>query len=169
VSGGEDYDMINGADAGMLDEEAERRAFQEAVMAWRTGGETTEKGGKTISLTGLVKAEGGEGTDDGMWSNPFGDNVDSEVGLGLYDEKEIIVSARGVRSEEPVRTHKHNEGRQSGGRNLGEGSIDEEKEQAVGISSSSSTRSLYYPCETKQRSHFLYYVFYVSILSSKAY
>lgn len=130
VSGADEYDMVNGADSGMLDEEAERRAFQEAVMAWRTGGGTTEKGGHTLSLTSYGKSNDAGSSDNGMWSNPFGENVDSEVGMGLYDDKEIIVSARGVSSDVPSKAYRHNEGAQSG-KSLADGSLDEEREQAV--------------------------------------
>jgi hypothetical protein len=73
VTGGEL--PINGADPGHLDEEAERRAFQEAVMEWRKGGATTEKGIKTLSIRGGSSGDG----DDGMWNNPFANPAPSDL------------------------------------------------------------------------------------------
>jgi hypothetical protein len=82
VSGGEL--PINGADAGNLDEEAERRAFQAAVMEWRNGGATTEKGIKTMSIRG---GSSGTGTgNDGMWNNPFADPSPSDQKMASGDE-----------------------------------------------------------------------------------
>ena len=139
VSGNEgDYDMVNGADGGMLDEEAERKAFQEAVMAWRSGGETTEKGGKSLSLTGYGQTEEGSG-DNGMWSNPFGGGggemqaVSSEVGLGVGEGDVVLVSARGQRPSDDGQIGRGGKGSGHGGKKLGDGVLDEEREQAVSV------------------------------------
>ena len=53
--------MVNPGD-GALDEEAERRAFQEAVMEWRRG----------------AAEEEAKGTDDGLWHNPWGGGSESK-------------------------------------------------------------------------------------------
>ena len=46
---GSQSSSINAADADIYDEEAERRAFQEAVSAWRKGGQTeTQKSKATV-------------------------------------------------------------------------------------------------------------------------
>lgn len=127
MNGGEEYDMVNGADAGdMLDEEAEQRAFQEAVMAWRRGTENTEKGIKTLSITSGAASMGG--VESSMWSNPFADVEDSEVGMGGGEDCEVLVSARGRISDDDKGPMS---GRQAGGRSLAEGDLDEAKEQAV--------------------------------------
>ncbi len=132
MSGGDPYSLINGADGGRpgdLDEEAERRAFQEAVMEWRRGGKTTEKGGKMMTISGYGGNEQNttESEGQGMWTNPFArpDSRSSGVGVGESDnESFLLLSARSERESEPRR----NDSRQ---KSLLEGTIDEEKEQAV--------------------------------------
>ena len=112
--------MVNGADTtmGVLDEEAERRAFQEAVMAWRQGTCANEKGGKSI----LVNSEG---NDSEQWTNPFGDakksNVTTGAGMDKNPEEMVIVSARSNRSEQD----RSSENVQT----LADGALDEEKER----------------------------------------
>lgn len=113
--------IVNGADSGgMLDEEAERRAFQEAVMQWRQGTSATEKGGKSL----LVNADSG---DNGQWSNPFGgdstakSSATSAAGMdNNHPDDMVIVSARG-----------HNESYETNprGASLANGMLDEEKER----------------------------------------
>lgn len=164
VTGGEI--PINGADAGNFDEEAERRAFQEAVMEWRRGGATTEKGIKTLSVRKSSENRDSDFTveDDGMWNNPFApnsatnndildeeaerqafqaavmewrrggsgaeknsrestsrlDSRSSAAGGGDEDEESYIISS--ARGERNLR---------STGKSLADGTLDEEKEQAV--------------------------------------
>jgi hypothetical protein len=109
--------MVNGADSSaLLDEEAERRAFQDAVMEWRRNGQSNEKG-KVVSISSSGQSD--------MWCNPFSGGVSTGVGVGVDGEESGLLSAR---SERNVISR----GRPPTGRNLAEGTIDEEKEQAVG-------------------------------------
>lgn len=115
--------MVNGADSQMmLDEEAERKAFQEAVMEWRRGTSTTEKGGKSMSIS----AYGDANTDPTMWSDPFASDSSQRVpslttdATGMEEGRGgggVIVSAR-------------SQGGAGGKGSLAEGTLDEEKEQA---------------------------------------
>jgi len=113
--------MVNGADSGgMLDEEAERRAFQEAVMQWRQGTSATEKGGKSL----LVNGDSG---DNGQWSNPFGggssekSSATAAAGMdNIQQDDMVIVSARSH--------HELNDGNTRGS-SLANGILDEEKER----------------------------------------
>lgn len=129
VSGEEDgansSHLVNGADSGgMLDEEAERRAFQEAVMQWRQGTNATEKGGKSL----LVNTDNGDG---GQWSNPFGggggggterSSATAAAGGGMDDNSDdmVIVSAR---------SHYESDEGKGRGSCLADGQLDEEKER----------------------------------------
>lgn len=98
-------------------------------MEWRRSGKTTEKGIKTISVSGSSK-ENNNNEDDGMWTNPFSirpqssrssgigfgnDNDPDNEGYTVLSARSEITSSRGGR------------------RNLAEGTLDEEKEQAVRI------------------------------------
>ena len=51
---GSQSSSINAADADIYDEEAERRAFQEAVSAWRKGGQTETQKSKAAVPSGNV-------------------------------------------------------------------------------------------------------------------
>ncbi len=51
---GNQSSSINAADSDIYDEEAERRAFQEAVGAWRKGGQTESQKSKVAVPTGNV-------------------------------------------------------------------------------------------------------------------
>jgi hypothetical protein len=115
---------INGAD---LDEEAERRAFQEAVMDWRRGGSTNERGIKTLSISG--RDTGGVGEGEGMWNNPFapsasnhqtlsGDVLDEEAERRAFQE--AVMEWRRGSSD----LGKANHGRSRGG--LGDSDDDDE-------------------------------------------
>ena len=61
--------FVNPADIPM-DEEAERRAFAEAVMEWRNMGKTTADGVTTKN-------------DSGMWSNPIAESSASVGAAGV--------------------------------------------------------------------------------------
>lgn len=132
-----DHNMGNNS-ADLYDEEAERRAFQEAVMEWRRSGKTTEKGGKIMTVSGSGgnnKQEQNNDEDDGMWKNPFSlrpqSSRSSGVGIGDSnrnsnnndDESYTILSARSETYS--------SQGNRRG--NLADGVLDEEKEQAVRI------------------------------------
>lgn len=101
VTGGEP--LVNGADSDMLDEEAERRAFQEAVLQWRQGTCSHEKTGKSL-LVGGDHASGSSG----QWQNPFPSSTSSGTSLEQGSGEVLVVSARG---------------------RLAEGELDEEKER----------------------------------------
>lgn len=85
--------IINAADAP-IDEEAERRAFQEAVMEWRRMGQ----GSSQSEVADSRPADGG------MWSNPFAQSVDdSQVGTTSHSAKAPSSLADGALDEEKER------------------------------------------------------------------
>ena len=91
---------MNSADEAPLDEEAERKAFSEAVMEWRRMG----KG--SMSATAGSTEEGSDSKpDSSMWSNPFSSSVN--------DSSSLLTT------------------KQSAGKSLADGELDEAKERAV--------------------------------------
>ncbi len=97
--------MINPAD-GMVDEEAESLAFQDAVSEWRTGGSGRVK----------IEWEGKPTADDGLWRNPFGpadtasdllilgdNDADDEDMEGVGSVSSSQGKSRGPESQAPYR------------------------------------------------------------------
>ena len=63
----------------MYDEEAEREAFQRAVLEWRTGKpSSTPTKGETSTSNGL------EGRSSGMWNNPFADQGPTQAQVTVH-------------------------------------------------------------------------------------
>lgn len=102
VTEAEGSTFVNPADTPM-DEEAERRAFAEAVMEWRNMGKGTAETATTKN-------------DSGMWSNPI---VDSSPAATVDN---VGVSSSGA---QPVA--------RAGGGSLADGELDEEKERIVSV------------------------------------
>jgi hypothetical protein len=103
----------NAADDDVLDEEAERKAFTEAVMQWRQMGNAEPNANASSN-----KAASGKGNaDGGMWANPF----DNPATIREPDEW-ISASASGGAAPS------------SAGGSLLDGTYDEEKERRVRIS-----------------------------------
>lgn len=114
--------MINGADSmGAFDEEAERRAFQEAVMAWRQGTSVDEKGGKSL----LVQANNGASD---QWTNPFGaakkSSTTTGAGMDQNGDDMVLLSARSHIDIDASNTHSS-----PPKKSLADGTLDEEKER----------------------------------------
>jgi hypothetical protein len=103
--------VLNAADDDALDEEAERRAFTEAVMQWRRMGK--EESGASSNQTNSA----GASADGGMWANPF----DNPSTTREPDEwKSASASSGGAGG--------------SVGGSLLDGTYDEEKERRVRLS-----------------------------------
>lgn len=100
--------FINPADE--IDEEAERLAFQAAVMEWRNMGKASE------ATTG-ARSEGST-----MWSNPIIDE-DEEENESKQSNSNIKQQVEKISS---LKTPK-----QSKGASLADGELDEERERAV--------------------------------------
>ena len=73
---------VNLAD-GMYDEAAQQREFQNAVMAWRSGGQTTSASsqqGPEIDASDFgYGPTPSDRTDDGQWHNPWGSSSATET------------------------------------------------------------------------------------------
>lgn len=128
---------------GEMDEEAERRAFQEAVMSWRQGSSHVEPGGKSLLVNVNTDTDdaGGGGVGAGQWSNPFGgdgggrkSSVTAAAGMEEHEKEQdmVIVSARSHYSPQQ-RDHQglrpDSGGGGGGGKSLADGVLDEEKER----------------------------------------
>lgn len=104
---------VNAADADIYDEEAERKAFQEAVNSWRKGNAPESKQTVNVNVGKVLiereyetkKAASSSGQDN-LWHNPFADNS-------------------AIKTEQ-----KQSVPRNSG--SLNQGTLDEEQEHAVG-------------------------------------
>ena len=141
---------------GQYDEEAERRAFQDAVMAWR------KANGKTTSIIKSTE-------DDGMWTNPFGSNDDntnssstdtndtqsgSRLLDGVYDEEaerrsfqEAVMAWRNGNSSNSTTTVSPSTGKS----NKSQSNVKQSSES--GSSSTTNTRSTCYNCLRMFHSH----------------
>ena len=97
----------------MLDEAAERRAFQEAVAEWRRGPSTTN----AISATATASA-----------AKPSASNAKSAP---INDSDEEVVTAAAAAGSERRMNAGGTSSRGGGAGTLGSGALDEAKEHAV--------------------------------------
>lgn len=133
----------------MYDEEAERKAFMEAVGEWRKEGPV-----KKLTIVReylppgqqeqvITKYSGSEqdnsyGSDDGMWKNPFAVPVGSDRSQLMDDSDDEATTKKQVKVE-IIRDA------DSKGQHLGDGILDEDKEHEVNMTSEESiTFSIFY-------------------------
>lgn len=108
--------FVNSADSEGIDEEAERRAFQEAILAWR-------KGATENSTNETIKIEYENQSASQMWVNPFDKSSSDDVQSNLSNQKIHNMSKEG--------------------NSLADGVLDEEAERAVCLFSRHSSYFVY--------------------------
>lgn len=99
--------------SGMLDEEAERKAFQAAVMEWRKDNSKSNESKTNELKSNKISSSSTSTESDTMWNNPFNENKSQFEGKIKVDCYTII---------------KHHIGE-----SLAIGTLDEEKEKRVKI------------------------------------
>jgi hypothetical protein len=119
--------MVNGADSGTIDEEAERKSFQEAVMQWRQGTSSTEKGGANLLVGTDTTGE------QGQWSNPFGGDAKASVSVSVTSGVGMNGTPSSAHSDDMVimsaRSNYDPQDEKSSSKSLANGVLDEEKER----------------------------------------
>jgi hypothetical protein len=126
VTMNDEDDDNNGEGDGMLDEAAERRAFQAAVAEWRSGGTTTATAADTAAASGGTKAK---------VSSTSSTTAAATAGSTLVPRRPVTIKDSDLESS-PQRAHAPGgKARKaavgdSGGL-LATGELDEEKEHAV--------------------------------------
>lgn len=122
---------VNAADGDVLDEEAERRAFTEAVMEWRRMGKAESSGSSNQLSSGINNSHSSGSSSNtgggGMWANPFDNPGTGSGALGGVGEEEggQQWASAGASSGGVMKG--------GGGGSLLDGTYDEEKERRVRI------------------------------------